>query len=116
MSTRGRIVTVLELDREALTRCIDACDTLAGDMEALLVRARTELAPDNMGFGEGHLPSAAALTEKIRVNATAAIATLDANRTRALDMRAEFAKALAAYDEQESMTAGSVAAVSADIS
>ncbi|MFD4369100.1 hypothetical protein [Rhodococcus sp. NPDC058521] len=98
----------LELDRGALSRCIDACSKLVEDMDALLVRARSELAPANMGLGEEHLPSAAAFTNLVREKASAAMVIIEANRDRAVEMRADFERTLAAYDEQDSAAAASI--------
>jgi len=107
----------MELDREALLRCIAACDALESDMAELRLRAYRELAPDNFGLGETHLRSAAALAERFRATAVGgsgvadentAVGVLAAHERHAAAMKATFEATLARYDEQDAATAAQV--------
>jgi hypothetical protein len=104
----------LEVDRDALVRCIGACDVLAADMRDLRDRARRELAPENFGLGETHLRSAANLAARFRATAiggpgvadeNSAAGTFAAHERYALELKANFEAVLARYDEQDAATA-----------
>ncbi|WP_072691129.1 hypothetical protein [Rhodococcus marinonascens] len=107
-------MSLLEVDREALVRCIAACDRLAAEMRDLAQRARRDLAPDNFGLGETHLRSAAALAARFRATAiggpgvadeNTAVGIFAAHERYALDQRARFEAALARYDAQDAAIA-----------
>ncbi|MFV9458322.1 hypothetical protein ACNJ7E_33470 [Rhodococcus sp. NM-2] len=104
----------LEVDRDALVRCIAACEVLAADMQDLRERAHRELAPGSFGLGETHLRSAADLAARFRATAiggqgvpveNSAVGTFAAHERYALDLKATFEAALARYDEQDAATA-----------
>ncbi|ABG95798.1 MULTISPECIES: hypothetical protein [Rhodococcus] len=104
----------LEVDRDALVRCIAACEVLAADMQDLRERAHRELAPESFGLGETHLRSAADLAARFRATAiggpgvaveNSAVGTFAAHERYALDLKATFEAALARYDEQDAATA-----------
>ncbi|MEV0947084.1 hypothetical protein [Rhodococcus sp. NPDC049939] len=108
----------LEVDREALVRCIAACDRLAAEMRDLGQQARRDLAPDSFGLGETHLQSAAELAARFRAAAiggpgvadeNTAVGIFAAHERYALDQRAIFEAALARYDEQDATTADRIA-------
>ncbi|MCQ4121673.1 hypothetical protein [Rhodococcus tibetensis] len=114
----------VEVDRDALLRCIAACDALASDMADLRLRASRELAPDNFGLGETHLLSAAELAERFRATAVGgtgvaeentAVGVLAAHERYARAMKEAFEAVLARYDEQDAATARHVTDAGTDL-
>lgn len=107
----------LDLDPEAIKRCITLCDDHANAMGELAERARRELHLDALGIGEEYLDSARQLTQKFKDKAVgggqieewnSAAGLFRSHESHARDMKSTFEAVLKAYEEQEGVTTASL--------
>ncbi|NLG54445.1 MAG: hypothetical protein GX542_02160 [Rhodococcus sp.] len=114
----------LDLDPEAIKRCITLCGDHADAMGRLAERARYELDVDALGIGEAYLESARQLTQKFKDKAVgggqiedwnSAVGLFRSHESHARDMKSTFEAVLKAYEEQEGITTAALTAQGDDL-